>query len=194
MIKLQFQTVNEKGDLYHAPHQNSGHRPLRGYCQPDAAGCRILRRFAIDVHVGNLTVGAEIAAAQTALEEYDVILSRGGTAEAIRRCTDLKVVDIPLSVYDILRSIKLAENHNCKYAVIGFPAITRNATFLCEVLRYNVDIYTIHDQKEARTILQGLENSGCQMVLCDVVTNSLAQEYGIPACSSPPVSRAWRMH
>lgn len=147
----------------------------------------------IDVHVGNLTVGAEIAAAQTALEEYDVILSRGGTAEAIRRCTDLKVVDIPLSVYDILRSIKLAENHNCKYAVIGFPAITRNATFLCEVLRYNVDIYTIHDQKEARTILQGLENSGCQMVLCDVVTNSLAQEYGIPALLTPPVSRAWRM-
>ena len=86
-----------------------------------------------------------------------------------------------MSVYDILRSIKLAENHNCKYAVIGFPAITRNATFLCEVLRYNVDIYTIHDQKEARTILQGLENSGCQMVLCDVVTNSLAQEYGTPA-------------
>ena len=32
----------------------------------------------IDVHVGNLTVGAEIAAAQTAQEEYDVILSRGG--------------------------------------------------------------------------------------------------------------------
>ena len=49
----------------------------------------------IDVHVGNLTAGAEIAAAQTAQEEYDVILSRGGTAEAIRRCTDLKVVDIP---------------------------------------------------------------------------------------------------
>ncbi len=29
----------------------------------------------IDVHVGNLTAGAEIAAAQTAQEEYDVILS-----------------------------------------------------------------------------------------------------------------------
>ena len=135
----------------------------------------------IDIHVGNLTAGAEIAVAQTAHQAYDVILSRGGTAESIRQATDLKVVDIPLSVYDILRSIKLAENHNCKYAVIGFPAITRNATFLCEVLRYNVDIYTIHDQAEARTILQGLESSGCQMVLCDVVTNSLAQEYGIPA-------------
>lgn len=30
----------------------------------------------IVVHVGNLTAGAEIAAAQTAQEEYDVILSR----------------------------------------------------------------------------------------------------------------------
>ena len=134
----------------------------------------------IDIYVGNLTAGAEIAVTQTAQQAYDVILSRGGTAESIRQATDLKVVDIPLSVYDILRSIKLAENHNCKYALIGFPAITRNATFLCEVLRYNVDIYTIHDQAEARTILQGLESSGCQMVLCDVVTNSLAQEYGIP--------------
>lgn len=182
MIKLQFQTVNKKrGDLYHAPHQNSGHRPLRGIASLMQQAAESRDDLQIDVHVGNLTAGAEIAAAQTAQEEYDVILSRGGTAEAIRRCTDLKVVDIPLSVYDILRSIKLAENHNCKYAVIGFPAITRNATFLCEVLRYNVDIYTIHDQKEARTILQGLENSGCQMVLCDVVTNSLAQEYGIPA-------------
>ncbi len=135
----------------------------------------------IDVHVGDLAAGAEIAAVQAAEQEYDVILSRGGTAEAIRRSTDLKVVDIPLSVYDILRSIKLAENHNCKYAVIGFPAITRNATFLCEVLRYNMDIYTIHNQAEACTILQELESSGCQMVLCDVVTNALAQEYGIPA-------------
>lgn len=135
----------------------------------------------IDVHIGNLAAGAKIAAAQIAQSEYDVILSRGGTAEEIRRCTDLKVVDIPLSVYDILRSIKLAENHNCKYAVIGFPAITRNATFLCEILRYNVDIYTIHNQPEARAVLQNLESSGCQMVLCDVVTNTLAQEYGIPA-------------
>ena len=142
--------------------------------------CKDRPEVRLTVMVGDLGEGARLVQ-EIDEEEFDIVISRGGTAEAIRRCTDLKVVDIPLSVYDILRSIKLAENHNCKYAVIGFPAITRNATFLCEVLRYNVDIYTIHDQKEARTILQGLENSGCQMVLCDVVTNSLAQEYGIPA-------------
>lgn len=135
----------------------------------------------LTVLVGDLEAGARLAQQATREQDYDVILSRGGTAELIRQRCDLHVVDIPLSVYDILRSIKLAENHDCKYAVIGFPAITRNATFLCEVLRYDVAIHTIHNEREARTVLQDLKAEGCQMVLCDVVTNSLAQEYNLPA-------------
>lgn len=135
----------------------------------------------VTVLVGDLETGARLAEQHTKEQDYDVILSRGGTAELIQDRCDLHVVDIPLSVYDILRSIKLAENHNYKYAVIGFPAITRNATFLCEVLRYDVGIHTIHNEREARAVLQSLKEEGCQMILCDVVTNSLAQEYNLPA-------------
>lgn len=135
----------------------------------------------LTVLVGDLEAGARLAEQHIRERDCDVIISRGGTAELIRARCDLHVVDIPLSVYDILRSIKLAENHNCKYAVIGFPAITRNATFLCEVLRYDVAIHTIHNEREARAVLQALKAEGCQMVLCDMVTNSLAQEYNIPA-------------
>ena len=146
----------------------------------------------IDVHVGNLTAGAEIAAAKTAQEEYDVILSRGGTAEAIRRCTDLKVVDIPLSVYDILRSIKLAENHNCKYAVIGFPAITRNATFLCEVLRYNVDIPSTTRKKPA-LFCRGWKILVARWCCATLSLTHWHRNTAFLPCSSPPVLRVWRM-
>ena len=135
----------------------------------------------LSVFVGDLSAGVQLAESHIREANYDVILSRGGTAELIREQTSLHVIDIPLSVYDILRSIKLAENHNCRYAIIGFPAITKNATFLCEVLRYDVDIYTIHNEDEARSILHTLKEQGCQMLLCDMVTNSLAQEYNIPA-------------
>lgn len=135
----------------------------------------------LSVFVGDLSAGVQLAESHIREANYDVILSRGGTAELIREQTFLHVIDIPLSVYDILRSIKLAENHNCRYAIIGFPAITKNATFLCEVLRYDVDIYTIHNEDEARSILHTLKEQGCQMLLCDMVTNSLAQEYNIPA-------------
>ena len=194
MIKLQFQTVNEKGGLYHAPHQNSGHRPLRGYCQPDAAGCRILRHLQIDVHVGNLTVGAEIAAAQTALEEYDVILSRGGTAEAIRRCTDLKVVDIPLSVYDILRSIKLAENHNCKYAVIGSRpslATPRFCARYCAIMWIFIPSTT---RKKPALFCRGWKILVARWCCATLSLTHWHRNTAFPPCSSPPVSRAWRMH
>ncbi len=130
--------------------------------------------------VGDLEPGAAIAQRYTA-DEFDVILSRGGTAELIRQKTRLPVIDIELSVYDILRSIRLAQSGNNRYAIVGFPAITRNASFLCEVLRYQIDLYTIHDEDEARAALQKLAQEGCSMVLCDMITNSLAREYGIPA-------------
>lgn len=130
--------------------------------------------------VGDLEPGAAIAERYTA-EDFDVVLSRGGTAELIRQKTRLPVIDIELSVYDILRSIRLAESGNNRYAIVGFPAITRNASFLCDVLRYEIDLYTIHDEDEARAALQKLAREGCSMVLCDMITNSLAREYGIPA-------------
>ena len=121
--------------------------------------------------VGDLEPGAAIAQRYTA-DEFDVILSRGGTAELIRQKTRLPVIDIELSVYDILRSIRLAQSGNNRYAIVGFPAITRNASFLCEVLRYQIDLYTIHDEDEARAALQKLAQEGCSMVLCDMITNS----------------------
>lgn len=130
--------------------------------------------------VGDLEPGAAIASRYTD-QDIDVIISRGGTAELIRQKTTLPVVEIELSMYDILRSIRLAESSNSRYAVVGFPAITRNAYFLCDILQYDVAIHTIHNESDARAILQQLAQDSCPMVLCDMVTKSLAQEYGIPA-------------
>ncbi len=41
--------------------------------------------------------------------------------------TDLPVVDIHISVYDVLRTMKLAENYSSLYAIVGFPSITEPA-------------------------------------------------------------------
>lgn len=132
----------------------------------------------VSVFVGNLEEGVAITK-QYSEADFDVIISRGGTAELIRKRTSIPVVEVPLSVYDILRSMKLAENCNNKYAIIGFPAATKNAYFLCDVLQYHMDIYTIHNEKEAQESLKSLSKSGYTMVLCDMITNSLAKQYGI---------------
>lgn len=132
----------------------------------------------LTVYVGDLEAGAEIASRHT-LQDYDVILSRGGTAEMISSISPIPVIEIQLSVYDILRAIKLAENYNDRYAIVGFPGITKNARFLCDLLQYDIDIYTIHNQEEVYDTLTRLTMSGYRMVLCDVITNSQAQRLGM---------------
>ncbi len=52
---------------------------------------------------------------------YDCIIHPGGTAHPDKRVTDLPVVDIHISVYDVLRTVKLARTS---------PACIRHRGFL----------------------------------------------------------------
>lgn len=113
--------------------------------------------------------------------EYDCIISRGGTAEFIRRVTDLPVVEIPISVYDVLRVIKLAENYSNLYAIVGFPGVTGPAHTLCSLLRYNLDILTVHNTKEVYDTLTRLQQGGYRMVVSDMVTHTIARRLGMDA-------------
>lgn len=134
----------------------------------------------VTVYVGDLKEGAEIASRYSS-DDYDVILSRGGTAQMIRETCTLPVIEIPLSLNDILRAVKLAENSKKKYSIVGFPSITKNAKALNDLLLFDFDIYTIHNELDAETILQQLVLNDYDMVLCDMITHSLSQKVGIPA-------------
>ena len=59
--------------------------------------------IALTVQTGDLFTGRDIAM-QLAHKNYDVIISRGGTAELIQSAVELPVIDISISVYDILLS------------------------------------------------------------------------------------------
>lgn len=87
----------------------------------------------LDVQTGDLDEGQAIVQ-NIPPNTYDCIISRGGTADLIRRVTDLPVVDIQISVYDVLRAIKLAENYTDLYAIVGFPSVTESAHTLCSLL------------------------------------------------------------
>lgn len=147
----------------------------------------IMQKFAgehsdldIDVYVGDLDKGAAIAK-NNLHNNYDVIISRGGTAALIEQITSVPVIEITLSVYDILRAIKLAENYADRYAIVGFPAITSSAHLLCDLLQYKIDIFTIHSQDEVQGTLKELKKKGYRMVLCDMIANTIAKRLGLNA-------------
>lgn len=133
-----------------------------------------------DVFTGDLQEG--VAMVQAHLDDsYDCIISRGGTARMIRKVTDIPVVEISLSIYDVLRTIRLAENYSDRYAIVGFPNITEPALTLCDLLQNHIDILTVHNTEEIRPTLTRLQESGYRMVVGDMVTHTIAQEMGLNA-------------
>lgn len=130
--------------------------------------------------VGDLEEGARLVKEREG-ELYDAIVSRGGTAREITKVTNLPVVDISLSVYDVLRAIRLADNYQEQYAIVGFENITEAAHLLCDLLQYKIQIVTIRDEKEAETNLERLQAEGCSMVICDMVTQHIARQLGMNA-------------
>ncbi|MBQ8094803.1 MAG: PrpR N-terminal domain-containing protein [Clostridia bacterium] len=134
----------------------------------------------LDIHTGDLQDGVAIVR-EKGTDEYDAILSRGGTAEMIRETTNLPVIEIPVSVYDILRTIKLSENYTDRFAIVGFQGVTENAHTLCNLLRLEAPIETVYDSKDVLPILKRLHATGINTIICDMVTHRIARSNGLNA-------------
>ncbi len=134
----------------------------------------------LDVFTGDMDDG--VAIVQERIQDaYDCIISRGGTARMIRQITDIPVVEITTSVYDILRIMKLAENYTSRYAIVGFSNITTPAHTLCDLMQTQIDIITVHSTEEILPVLTRLQQDGYSMIIGDMATYTLAQELGLNA-------------
>ncbi|MDR1378654.1 MAG: PrpR N-terminal domain-containing protein [Synergistaceae bacterium] len=133
----------------------------------------------LEVFVGDLSNGVDIVLERQG-QGFSAIVSRGGTAEMIKRATDIPVSEVPLSVYDVLRAIRLAQNYNGRFAIVGFPSITRCSHLLCDILQYDsIDIVTINGRDEIKTCLETLKKQGYSIVVGDMTTTIQAKLLGI---------------
>lgn len=129
---------------------------------------------------GDLDKGVEIVKSLD-LNEYDAVISRGGTAEMIKEISSIPVLEIPLSHYDILSAIRLAQNYNGKFTIVGFPGISNFARMLCNILQYTIDIYTIHSKEEVVQLINRLKDEQYSMILSDMIATTYAKSIGLNA-------------
>lgn len=101
------------------------------------------------------------------LEQYDAILSRGGTALMIKKFTSMPVFDMNLSYYDLLNVLKLVENLPDKKAIVGYPDIAGFSRQLCNILNYNMDIFVTHSWKDTQTIIDRLIAENYTLIIGD---------------------------
>lgn len=132
----------------------------------------------LDVHIGDYLAGLDIVE-NTDISDYDVIISRGGTADLIREHVTIPVVSIQLSQYDVLNVIKLAQSYNGAFAIVGFPSTVKIASMLCELLQYDIPIYTTHNEDEMKETIIRLQKQQISMVLGDNMIARHAQAQGL---------------
>lgn len=126
-----------------------------------------------EIYTADLEEGQRIAA-ERCDEHYEAIISRGGTAALIRQVVTIPVIDVSISIYDILRTIRLAKTYTENFVIVGYASITEPAHLLCDVLGYKIKIITLTDTQQADKILDTLANEHHEMILCDAITHRLA--------------------
>ena len=132
----------------------------------------------LTMFVGDRELGLEIARANFH-GNYDVVISRGDTAAMLRRDLALPVVEIEVTMYDLLCVLKLAGGLQGRTALIAAPNIAESARRLCEVMGESMDIRTYESNDQVEPILLELQRGRCRTVLCDTLANSTAKRLGM---------------
>jgi transcriptional regulator with PAS, ATPase and Fis domain len=128
--------------------------------------------------LGDMLEGQE-KVKQEDLSQFDVIISRAGTADLIRKITELPVIDIKISILDMMRAIKLAENYSGDFAIVGFKSITEQAMLIKQLIHHNLNIRTVSDMPEINVCLNELKEAGISMIVGDMITTKHAKRFGL---------------
>ena len=132
----------------------------------------------LTLFVGDMEQGLEIARSNFH-GDYDVVISRGGTAKMLQKNLALPAIEIDISMYDILCALKLADGLTGKTAMVSFANITSSAHLLCDLMKYNMDIYTIDSAEAVEPTLRQLQKNDYQSILCDMISNTTAKRLGL---------------
>ena len=134
----------------------------------------------LTLFVGDMEKGLEIAK-NNFHGDYDVVISRGGTAKMLRQNLTLPVIEIQVSMYDLLCALKLADAPlgAGKVAMVSFDNIASNARLLCDLMGYDINIYSVAGPVEVEATLTRLQEAHCGTILCDVISNTTAKRLGM---------------
>ncbi|MEG0750698.1 MAG: PrpR N-terminal domain-containing protein [Oscillospiraceae bacterium] len=130
------------------------------------------------VQIGNLDEGLR-ALLDMQGEDIDAVLSRGGTADAIRPYCKIPIYDVVPSVYDILRTINVAQGVSEQFAVVAYPSITKAAEVLKDIMRLTFNVYTIQSAQECEKQIRQLKENGIHLIVGDTIAVSSAQSIGM---------------
>lgn len=115
--------------------------------------------------------------------EVEVIISRGGTANLIKKTVpSIPVIEIKVSPYDLLNAINIAKKYGKNIYIIGFKNVIDHVQLLGPILDININTYQMENEEDGKRYIRNLINSGEKVdsILGGTLAENLALEYNIP--------------
>lgn len=160
--------------------------PLIAFLAPDGNVLNMARSVFNDRHndivieEGLLSAGVN-RAASLVQEGIEIIIARGGTASAIRRANlPLTVVEIPITGFDIIRTVEKAEQYGRVIAVVAFPSMIEGIECLSPILKLHIRLYPIQAEWQAESQVLLAFKEGADVVIGGFITVKMAQKHGYP--------------
>lgn len=136
--------------------------------------------FQLTAYTGDLEDGVSVLS-RVDVQNYDVIVSRGSTADMIRKKSPIPVIEVQTSPFDIIRAIKLANALEDRLVIVGYQNLINTAKPLCELLNYDVEFHIVADYDSALNTMHELRERKIHLILCDMISQTVANEIGLNA-------------
>lgn len=115
--------------------------------------------------------------------EVEVIISRGGTANLIKKTVpSIPVIEIKVSPYDLFNAINIAKKYGKNIYIIGFKNVIDHVQLLGPILDININAYQMENEEDGKRYIRNLVSSGEKVdaILGGTLAENLALEYNIP--------------
>ncbi|MCX8119160.1 MAG: sigma 54-interacting transcriptional regulator [Desulfobacterota bacterium] len=111
----------------------------------------------------------------------EVIISRGGTAQLLKRELSIPIVEIQVTTFDILTALQKIPDKNQKIGIIGFGNVVYGSDRLADLLNLNLRVFTVRHEGEVPEKIDEARRAGVDIIIGDKVVISRANELGYPS-------------
>lgn len=138
----------------------------------------IIKRFdfQIEIVIGNQHEGFKLGRSLVK-QGFEVLISRGGTAQLLKQELEVPVVEIRVSVYDILRALRKIKSRKGKIGIIGFENIVYGSQALAGLLDINLNVFTVHKREDVPVQVELARLSGVETIIGDKAVVSYSSDY-----------------
>lgn len=134
----------------------------------------------VTIYVGDLESGLAIAHSAFS-ENYDAVVSRGGTAQILEEELAIPVVEIEISTGDILRQTAHIPAEGPRLAAVGFGNAFAKLSGMADLMPRPIDVEMVDFADEVPLALERLAQTGHETFLCDNISYETAREMGLDA-------------